>query len=186
MTKTGGSWFYILHPIAMLTIMVGAMAGFYLPARMSPTDNVRQKTSLLLALLVLANLVLGGIGARYIILWYQWHARDYRSIEEPLRALIPKGSIILGVPEVWYAAEKTGASLRLRGEPDPQLHDFVITKVKDSISTLPGFRKIAEIGDPFPAIAGRYRVSPADYQLVIWEADRRIGNVIRFTRFVRE
>ncbi|MBI4547098.1 MAG: glycosyltransferase family 39 protein [Ignavibacteriae bacterium] len=181
MIKDGGSWFSILHPISMLTIMVGAMAGSFLPTNIKRPETVWQKRSLLAASLLLANLFVAGIGGRYIILAYQWNARDYRTIEEPIRTLIPEGSVIFGAPEVWYAAVKAGASLRVRGEPNPDIHDFVVTKLKDSIVALPGFHKIAEIGEPFPPVLTRYTLSLADYQMAVWEADRRIGDVIQLT-----
>jgi hypothetical protein len=178
MTKTGGSWFYILHPVSMLTIMAGAMAGSLLPSQVTGAASIRHRATMAAASLLFLNLLIGGIVGRYIVLMRQWNARNYESITEPIRALIPRGSVIFGAPEVWYAAENAGAALRLRGQPDPKLHDFVVTKSKDSITAIQGFRKIADIGHQLPPVLGSYTFSSTDYQLVIWEADRRATDII--------
>jgi 4-amino-4-deoxy-L-arabinose transferase-like glycosyltransferase len=183
MTKSGGSWFDMLHPVSMMMIMVGAFAESFLPADFKHIINSRQKISFVAVSLMLVNLIVAGIGARYILLAYQWNERDYKTIEAPIRALIPEGSVIFGAPEVWYAAERAGASLRLRGQPDARIHDFVVTKVSDSVTSLAGFRKIAEIGKPFPAVFNRYAFSRTDYQMVIWEASRRNHTFLQLTRF---
>ncbi|HJW29993.1 MAG TPA: glycosyltransferase family 39 protein [Saprospiraceae bacterium] len=183
MTKSGGSWFDMLHPVSMMMIVVGAFAGLFLSADVKHPTNSRQNISYLAVSLLLVNLIFAGIGARYILLAYQWNERDYKTIAVPIRAMIPQGSVIFGTPEVWYAAEWAGASLRMRGQPDARIHDFVITKMADGIVSLPGFRKIAEVGKEFPAVFGRFKSSATDYRMVIWEASRRNHTFLQFTRF---
>jgi len=178
MIKGGGSGFNILHPIAMISVMLGAAFSAMLPAQFKFPGNLKEAAVIIFVILVLCNLVLAGIGGRYISLAYQWNERDYRTVEEPILAHASAGTRIWGSPEVWYAAVKAGASLRVRGGPNSQTDDFAVTRLKDSVMLLPGFHRIESIGKPFPLVFGRFALSPADYRLVLWESDRRSSSFV--------
>jgi hypothetical protein len=177
--KEGGSGFNILHPIVMISIMLGAAISAVLPEQLTFSGNLKESSAIIFVILVLCNLVLAGIGGRYVSLAYQWDERDYRTVEWPVLAHASAGTRIWGAPEVWYAAVKAGASLRIRGEPSPQTDDFAVTRSKDSVVTLPGFHRIEAIGKPFPLVFGRFALSATDYQLVMWESDRRTASLVQ-------
>lgn len=173
MVKTVGH--YYLHPVSILVIALGMC----LSALVSASEDAsrrRGRLVFLFLLLLFGNIVAGGIGGRYLALAYQWCARDYRhQVVEPLKGVIPPGSIVWGRPEVWYALEKGGAELRLLGEPDPKRHHFAVVKPGGAeeklIESKGGFTKIKEIGKPLPPILGRITLPSGDYRLAVWRSD---------------
>jgi 4-amino-4-deoxy-L-arabinose transferase-like glycosyltransferase len=169
--------FYQLHPISILAVCAGAMVAALVPR---PSQMLRTRANLVVTLLVFscfANTLMGGILARYIILAYQWRARDYQNVEKPIGQVIPKGSIVLGPPEAWYALERAGASLRLTGKPDPRSHAFVITKAQGNVEDPRGFRHIQDIGYPLPPVLGRFNLPSADYRMRIWQAEEALSQL---------
>ena len=166
--------YYFLHPGLILAVSAGALIAGLLPPGWTRPRTAREFAILIFLLLLAGNLLARGILGRYVTLAYQWQARDYhRQVEVPLRQHIPAGSLIWGPPEAWYAVEKAGASLRLEGRPDPQVHDYAIIKTKQVLKLGSGFHKIGELGQPLPPLFGRVNVWSADYQMQIWKSDLR-------------
>jgi 4-amino-4-deoxy-L-arabinose transferase-like glycosyltransferase len=170
----GASSHFCLYLLPALTICSGVFIAAVLPIRGSRPLKIHPLIIKIFIIALLANLLMRGIIGRYIVLACQWKERDYRSIELPILETIPKGSIVWGSPQTWYALEKAGAYLLLRGTPDPDKHDYVITWYCYDPKLLTGFRKIKEIGQFLPLIFGKFAVpSTYSYRLWIWQSEKR-------------
>ncbi len=169
MTKRVG--FYYLHPITILAVCLGTMLEKLVPVPLHvPKPNATHRSvSVWFVSLLLLNVLAGGIAGRYLVLAYQWHARDYSQVENAILQNIPQGAIVWGPPEIWYATEKAGAKLRLLGEPNCKIHDYIVTKVGKTTKLPDSARFIQEIGQPLPPIFGMIRVPSSDYRMQIWE-----------------
>jgi hypothetical protein len=118
--------------------------------------------------LLLINLLAAGIGGRYLSLCYQWRARDYGQVDAAVRSSIPPGSVVWGPAEVWYAVENAGSSLRLAGEPDRKVHDYMILRPGSGVLLRGKAERILEFGVPLPPVFGSLRRASADYTFEIW------------------
>lgn len=165
--------FYFLHPFAILAVCAGLMLSGVMPQRLADLKTIRGAAQAVALLLLLGKVLAGGIVGRYVTLAFQWRARDPRQITKPIAECVPPGSIVRGIPQVWYAVEESGSTLSLVGERDPEKQDFLITSPRASAP--PGFRKVRQIGRPLPLLLGRFRLRSADYQMVIWESELRGG-----------
>ena len=165
--------YYYLHPILILAACTGAMIAALIPGRLTFPRNAKQLGITAFVILLVANILLAGIIGRYLVLAYQWEARDYRMVQEAVTDTIPPGSIVWGPTHVWYATEKVGAQLLILGEPDPKLHDFAVTLKLAPREMPPGFIKIRDIGIPVPLILGRFEVEHMAYQMEIWKSELR-------------
>mgnify|MGYP003308719565 FL=1 len=105
---------------------------------------------------------------RYATLAYQWRARDYRPVVRALAEILPYDSIVWGPPDIWYAVEHVGSSLRVRGEPDPDIHDFLVTKVSSNIEFPEQVRHVSEFGAALPPVFGAVHLPSADYRMRVW------------------
>ncbi|MDP6584882.1 MAG: hypothetical protein QF535_09510, partial [Anaerolineales bacterium] len=112
-----------------------------------------------------------GILGRYVVLAYQWDQRDYAPIKLALERTIPPDSVIWGPPDIWYAAEEIGASLRIRGEPLRNNHDYLVTKLTGDIDIPTDLHLVAELGSALPPVFGAISVSSADYRMQVWQWD---------------
>jgi 4-amino-4-deoxy-L-arabinose transferase-like glycosyltransferase len=173
LVMTKGHGYYFLHPNLILALSLGFMIRHFLPERFSRAAPAREFARLLPVALLILNELLLGLGGRYLALAYQWHARDYRTVENAIRQNIPPGSIVWGAPEVWYALVKVGATLRLAGSADPRAHDYAIVKLNQVVLLGRGFHKIGQLGQPLPPLFGRITLWSADYQMQIWQSDLR-------------
>jgi 4-amino-4-deoxy-L-arabinose transferase-like glycosyltransferase len=183
MVKEAGPYF--LYPVTALTLCAGFLLARLWKAGIASTTRWSGAILMSLPVLLLANLFAAGLGGRWLLLAWQYRERDYQQVEVPVRAIIPKGSIVLGPAQAWYALVGVGASLRLRSvnfdfshpptQPNPRVHDFVIREVSKPLDEdLTGFHEVQRIGAPLPPLFGRFRVSESsDYQLEIWKSDFR-------------
>jgi len=168
MSKNVG--FYFLHPVAMLAIAAGAMTtalwgGHFIPS----TGRMASRVFRSVLILALVNVLAAGIIGRYVALSYQWLQRDYGPVARALAENVPPGSVVWGPPDIWYAVEQAGASLRIRGEPDPGRHDFLVTKVTGNTVLPSGIRKVGEFGAALPPVFGLVQLHSADYRMRVWE-----------------
>jgi 4-amino-4-deoxy-L-arabinose transferase-like glycosyltransferase len=195
MMKGQGAW--LLYPASVLALCAGLTLARLWRARIARAPGWAGLLSMGLVALVFANLFAVGLGGRWLMLAWQYRERDYGQVEAPIKALIPRGSIVLGPPQAWYALMDAGATLRLQcvnfdpsyrlAQPNPWLHDFVIRESSRSSCAflaqespkplredLSGFHQVQRIGTPLRPLFGRFRVSEsADYQLEIWKSDLR-------------
>jgi hypothetical protein len=195
MMKGQGAW--LLYPGSVLTLCAGFMLARLWRTGTAGASRWRGALSMSPLVLLFANLFIVGLGGRWLLLACQYRQRDYQQVEAPLSAIIPRASIVLGPPQVWYALMDVGASLRLQcvnfdpsyplAQPNPRLHDFVVRESSHSSCAfltrespkplkedLTGFHQVQRIGAPLPPLFGRFRVSDsADYQLEIWKSDFR-------------
>jgi hypothetical protein len=170
MVKNMGSWY--LHPVTVLAVSAGAMVAALIPTPCKMATGGRNLLVTLALLSCFANTLMGGILARYVTMVYQWNARDYQCVERPISQIVPEGSVVWGQPEVWYAVERAGASLRLLGKPDPRLHAFAITEDGKNVQGIPGFHHIRDIGYSLPRVLGRFNPRSENYRMEIWQADK--------------
>ena len=164
--------FYFLHPVMMLAIVAGEMTfglweweGTFVSNRARMTTRVFQSV----LILVLANVLVVGILGRYASLAYQWRERDYQLVVRALAEFLPPDSVVWGPPDIWYAVEQVGASLRIRGEPDPDIHDFLVTKVSGNTQIPEEVSQVAEFGAALPPVFGAVQLPSADYRMRVWE-----------------
>ena len=161
--------FYFLYPVTMLAIVAGEMTsglweGTLVPNRSRITIRLLQSV----LILVLANVLVAGILGRYATLAYQWRARDYQPVVRALAEILPYDSIVWGPPDIWYAVEHVGSSLRVRGEPDPDIHDFLVTKVSSNIEFPEQVSHVSEFGAALPPVFGAVHLPSADYRMRVW------------------
>jgi 4-amino-4-deoxy-L-arabinose transferase-like glycosyltransferase len=161
--------FYFLHPALILSIAAGALIDQILLA-LATRQRLHVLASRIYITALAVNLLAGGVVGRLLSLVWQWQARDYHQVEMAVAQAVPRGSIVWGPPEVWYAVESAGSSLRLLGEPDPARHDYIVIRSGEERRMRGRARKIAEFGQPLPPVVGLRRAS-ADYQLAIWKWD---------------
>lgn len=170
---TKGVGFYFLHPVAILAVCSGVMISELIRGRHPRPARGRDRTTGWMigayVTLVLVNVVAAGLGGRWLSLSYQWRARDYGQVEAAIGKSIQAGSVVWGPPEIWYAVEGSGASLRLTGAPDPKLHDYVVLKLGSGTSLQGRAKKILEFGEPLPPVFGWLRRASADYVFEIWK-----------------
>lgn len=167
MSKTVG--FYFLHPVAILAIAAGAMMSALWEGRLLQRASRRSSQVFRsVLLLVLVNVLLAGIIGRYTALAYQWRQRDHRPVARALAEHVSPGSVVWGPPDIWYAVEKASASLRIRGEPDPQMHDLLVTKVGANTVLPDGVSKVGELGVALPPVFGVVRLRSTDYRMSVW------------------
>lgn len=176
---------YYLYPVSVLTLCAGSMLARLWKAGIASVPRWSRTALMSLPILLFANLFAAGLGGRWLMLACQYRERNYQQVEAPVRAMIPKGSIVLGPAQAWYAVINAGASLRLQSvnfdvsqpptQANPRVHDFVFRWSSKSLNeSLPGFHEVQRIGAPLPPLFGRFRVSDsADYQLEIWKSDFR-------------
>ena len=166
--------FYFLHPVAILAIAAGAMtAELWKAPFISNGERIAARVFRGALILVLVNVLAVGIIGRYAALAYQWRQRDYRPIERALAEIVPPDSVVWGPPDIWYAVEQAGASLRIRGVPDPTRHDFLVTKVGSGTVLPPNVRKVSEFGDALPPVFGALQLRSADYRMRVWAWEQR-------------
>lgn len=166
LVMTKGLGFYFLHPAAVLAIPAGAWIAA-LPPLARAAHAPRAALAWAGALLLAANLLAAGLVGRWLSLAFQWRERGYGQVASAVAAAIPAGSLVWGPPEVWYAVEEAGATLRLVGPPDPRRHDFLVLRRDSPIRQDGRLVKVAELGAPLPPVFGIRRDS-ADYVLEIW------------------
>lgn len=167
-----------LHPLAIAAVAAGAMVSAFLPTR----AKLWRRGILRVALvsMVFLNALIAGIFTHYMALAFQWRERDYRQVEAAIMGTIPKGSVVWGRHEVWYATVKAGVSLRLFGSPDPRLHDYAIVKPHDAMRLPAGFQRVGQFGQPLPKLFGMFLLSHEDYRMEIWQANRSSVNEASF------
>ncbi len=166
--------FYFLYPVAILAIAAGAMtAELWEGPFISNGGRIASRVFRGALILVLVNVLAAGIIGRYATLAYQWRQRDYRPVARALAEIVPHDSVIWGPPDIWYAVEQAGASLRIRGEPDPTRHDYLVTKVAGSTVLPPNVRMVGEFGDALPPVFGALQLRSADYRMRVWEWEQR-------------
>ena len=166
--------FYFLHPVAILAIAAGAMMSALWEGRLiQRAGRMASQVFRSVLILVLVNVLLVGIIGRYASLAYQWRQRDHRPIARALAEHVPPGSVVWGPPDIWYAVEKASASLRIRGEPDPRMHDFLVTKVASNTALPDGVSKVGELGAALPPVFGVVQLRSADYRMSVWEWTER-------------
>lgn len=168
MNKQGG--FYTLHTNIILSITAGVLISYLSDARLHLLTKTKRVLTMLVIGTLFMNVFFVSILGRFITLAYQWDARDYSIVETAVREHIPKGSIVWGAAEIWYAVEENGSTLRVVGNPDPQIHDFVVRKVDQSKQTLEGFMKVKVFGESLPAVLGFINLSSFDYRMEIWKS----------------
>jgi 4-amino-4-deoxy-L-arabinose transferase-like glycosyltransferase len=170
LVMTKGLGYYYLYPTSLLALGVGAVLVAPPSLRPGLPGLLGRSVAWGWALLLILNVLAAGLAGRLLSLAFQWQARDYRQVDTAVAAAIPAGSVVWGPPEVWYAVEEAGSSLRLLGPPDPRRHDYLVLR-SDSPARLDGrLRKISEFGTPLPPVFGIRRAS-ADYCLQIWTWD---------------
>lgn len=172
MTKEVG--FYHLHPIMALSLSAGAMFNFF-----ASNKAIKNKSAALLfvkifGILLTLNIIAGGIGGRYLVLYSQWNERDYSQVESIVNKNIPKGSVVWGPPEIWYALEANGSSLRLSGESNCQTHDYFFIKTEET-PVSKNADKIAELNRSLPPIFGKFHLSSADYTMQLWKCRNNVN-----------
>ena len=165
--------YYYLHPGLILLVSTGAFIASIWPSPVRIPRNIGQWGITVLIILLICNILAVGIIGRYVVLAYQWDARDYRYVDAGISENIPPGSIVWGPPQVWYATERVGATLLLWGEPDPGKHDYAITLVTRPVDLPDGFTKIAEFGKPLPAVLGGLDIACTGYQMQLWRSELR-------------
>ncbi|MDA9101222.1 glycosyltransferase family 39 protein [Omnitrophica bacterium] len=166
MTKEA-SGYYSLLPCLILSLCTGAMFVHWfriIPPKMKWIPAM-------VFTIVISNMLASGLLGRYMVLAQQWRFRDYRVVESAIDRSIPKGSLVIGPPQIWYAIVKSGSTLKLGQNPDPAVHEFAVLAVEDKPHSLPGYKKIAEFGKPLPPLFGRIQLETADYNLEIWKSD---------------
>jgi len=169
MTKDVG--YYYLHPLVGVVLAAGGVAADLL-YRLAARGMVVKTLAASMAAAVLANAVLMGTGGRLLTIAEQWNARDYATVAGPIRQVIPSGSIVWGPHEAWYAVDEAGSELRLLGPADPELHDFAIVRAGASPPT--GFHRVADLGQPLPAVFGLFPVDSQDYRMTVLRSDRHL------------
>ena len=165
--------FYFLHPVAVLAMMAGSMTATLWQSSSFAKGSRMALLSRGALILVLVNVLAAGIIGRYAALAYQWRQRDYRPVASALAKIVPPDSVIWGPPDIWYAVEQAGASLRIRGEPDPTRHDYLVTKVAGNTVLPPNVRMVGEFGDGLPPVFGALQLRSADYRMRVWEWEQR-------------
>jgi 4-amino-4-deoxy-L-arabinose transferase-like glycosyltransferase len=170
MSKTVG--FYYLYPVSMMALASGAMINHLWNNKTRIFSIFLPRVAVRGVLSALFISVIGfGILGRYVVLAYQWDQRDYAPIKLALERTIPPNSVIWGPPDIWYAAEEIGASLRIRGEPLRNNHDYLVTKLTGDIDIPTDLHLVAELGSALPPVFGTISVSSADYRMQVWQWD---------------
>tara|TARA_Y100000590_G_scaffold365568_3_gene424508 strand:+ start:372 stop:1763 length:1392 start_codon:yes stop_codon:yes gene_type:complete len=170
MSKTVG--FYYLYPVCMMALASGALINHLWNNKIRIFSILLPKVAVRGVLSTLLISVIGfGILGRYVVLAYQWDQRDYVPIKLALERTIPPDSVIWGPPDIWYASEEIGASLRIRGEPLRNTHDYLVTKLTGDMDIPTDLLLVAELGSALPPIFGSINVSSADYRMQVWQWD---------------
>tara|TARA_B100000029_G_scaffold276422_1_gene271006 strand:- start:8736 stop:10127 length:1392 start_codon:yes stop_codon:yes gene_type:complete len=170
MSKTVG--FYYLYPVCMMALASGAMINHLWNNKIRIFSILLPKVAVRGVLSTLLISVIGfGILGRYVVLAYQWDQRDYVPIKLALERTIPPDSVIWGPPDIWYASEEIGASLRIRGEPLRNTHDYLVTKLTGDMDIPTDLLLVADLGSALPPIFGSINVSSADYRMQVWQWD---------------
>ena len=164
--------FYYLYPVSMMALASGAMIIQFWDSTTRISSSLLAKIAVRGASTVLLISIIGfGILGRYVALVYQWNQRDYRPIKLALETVIPPESVVWGPPDIWYAVEEIGASLRIRGEPLPHKHDYVVTKLSGNTNIPANLQIVTQFGSALPPILGQISVNSADYRMQVWRWD---------------
>ncbi|HCU98925.1 MAG TPA: hypothetical protein DGM69_06235 [Chloroflexi bacterium] len=168
MSKTVG--YYYLHPISLIVVVTGVMLyEFYSKWVENFNATVLNQFFRVVLVVVFIGYTISGILGRYIIMFYQWNERDYTVVFESVKKYISPGSIVLGPPDIWYAVEATGSSLRIREEPNKDKHDYVVTKIASSSQIPSDMQPVYEFGESLPLVLDRFASESADYRMKIWK-----------------
>jgi hypothetical protein len=168
LAMTKGMGFYFLHQQTMMAICCGIMLDHFLPVRITEAIRIRERIAQAAIVALILNLIAAGIGGRLVMTVAQWKQRDYKQVMDAVRKTIPKGSIVWGPSEAWYAVEGAGSTLRLLGEPDPRIHDFIILPQGGKPELKTKARMVARFGEPLPLVFGKLYRASAEYSMEIW------------------
>lgn len=108
-----------------------------------------------LMLLMLGNTALlhfSHVGVAY----YQQQARDQRRLEAFFAKEIPKGTVVMGPEDIWYALEHSGSELRIWADEKNPKHDYFVTYANVPAKAPVGFELKAELHDVMPKVFGKY------------------------------
>lgn len=90
------------------------------------------------------------------ITWYQREARDPARVEAFFAKHLPRGSVVIGPEEIWYAVEQAGSELRIWVAPSEVSHPYFVTSANVETLIDPEFELVAELPDIMPKVFGRY------------------------------
>ncbi len=162
--------FYYLYPVSMMVLASGAMISQLWNMKTRILSVLLPRIAVRGVLTALLISIIGvGILGRYIVLAYQWNQRDYQPIKLAIEKTIPPKSVVWGPPDIWYAVEEIGASLRIRGEPLPDRHDYLVTKLTGNNNIPTNIHLVAEFGSALPPIFRQISVNSADYRMQVWQ-----------------
>ena len=87
---------------------------------------------------------------------YQRKARAPERVDRFFAENIPRGSIVMGPEDIWYAVEHSGSELRIWADEHSLRHDYYVTAANVPANPPVGFRLLAELPDTMPKVFGHY------------------------------